>query len=291
MSNEIAVKETAQVAHAITWSPDQVDLLKRTVCKGATDDELKLFLNVAGRTGLDPFSKQIHAVKRWDSRLDREVMSIQTGIDGFRLIAQRSGKYQGQLGPLWCGADGQWVDVWLHDEPPKAAKVAVIHADFKEPLWAVATWATYAQTYYDKKTQQQKTSPMWVKMPDLMLAKVAEGLALRKAFPAELSGLYTQDEMAQADSDPKPQAQRMALPKAVTPEVQESPEDHVVTFGKFKGQRLGDIDVAELANYMAYIEMKAQEDGKPIKGQVATFMQNATLMIELRQEQFEDEPA
>lgn len=275
MSNELATKGQNQVAHAIAWSSEQVDLLKRTVCKGASDDELKLFMNVAGRTGLDPFSKQIHAVKRWDSKLEREVMSIQTGIDGFRLIASRSGKYQGQLGPFWCGADGKWVDVWLDEnENPKAAKIAVLHADFKEPLWAVATWATYAQTYYDKKAQQQKTSPMWAKMPDLMLAKVAESLALRKAFPAELSGLYSQEEMAQADIEPVQRAavSSKALPKP-TPKPQDiDPGEYVATFGKYKGQALKDLDIFELANYAAFIEQKSIEDNKPIRGQVAEFM-------------------
>ncbi len=176
---------------------EQIELIKSQYVKGATDDELKLFLAVCSRTGLDPFRKQIYFIKRWDTKQGREVGSAQTSIDGLRSIAERTGKYAGNDDPAFDD-----------EKLPRKAMVTVYKMveGQRVPFTASARW--------DQYFPGDKVGFMWKKMPHLMIGKCAEALALRKAFPAAMAGVYIQEEMAQSTPQTKEEVKMLESSKA-----------------------------------------------------------------------------
>lgn len=188
------------------WTSDQLAMLHASGVDSDTPTaDLKVFLQQCQRTGLDPFARQVYLIGRWTKEnyrdgngrwQERKVKkhTIQTGIDGFRVIAHRSTLYAGQTDVEWCGPDGVWRNVWPESKAPTAARIGIRRHGFDAPLYAVAHFSEYAQTNRDGDP-----TGMWRNMPRLMISKVAEALALRKTFPQDLSGLYISEEMDQAD--------------------------------------------------------------------------------------------
>lgn len=196
MANDLAVQdptEKKQMKLSMPrWTKAQLELLKRTVAKGTTDDEFSLFAYTCRRTGLDPFIKQIYAIKRWDPETDSFKMGIQVGIDGYRLVAHRTGKLAG-IDPA------EFVDDPDEDWHPKTATVTVYAYDGqgeKRAYTHSVRWREYVQ-----KKKDGTPVKMWSEkgMPYNQLAKCAEAGALRKAFPFDLSGILTHDEVPTID--------------------------------------------------------------------------------------------
>jgi phage recombination protein Bet len=192
------------------WTPAQAAVLQQS---GIDDDvtaaELSGFLHLCQRTGLDPFSRQIYLIGRKDKKAGRKVFTPQTGIDGYRVIAHRviaeTREAFGYEDTLWCDTSGRWRDVWLANEAPAAAKVTVLRNG--QRFSAVALYREYVQTDWNGNPTR-----MWKNMGANQIAKCAEALALRKAFPHDLAGVYTAEEMAQADNpQTQPQTQLRAV--------------------------------------------------------------------------------
>lgn len=192
----LPVQQKEQAPDNQHFNQKQLDILKNSICKGVTNDEFEVFLMACTKTQLDPFMKQIYAIKRKCKKSDGtwgESMTIQTSIDGYRLIAERTGRYAPGPEPTYVSDDkGNLI-----------ASTAYIKKMTMDGTWhtvsASAYLSEYMQTYKDKNTGQQIPTGLWINMPRTMLAKCAESQALRKAFPAEMSGVYTKEEMEQAD--------------------------------------------------------------------------------------------
>lgn len=200
-STDLAVRSGGALAvgsDQTMWTEQQIAVLRAAgVGEEVTQAELDVFLHECQRTKLDPFSKQIYLIGRYDRQLRRKAFRSQTGIDGYRVVAHRVARDERveleYEETLWCGPDAVWRDVWIWQNPPLAAKV-VVRKNGK-PFPAVATMAEYAAT-----DSEGNLTSMWRRMPANQLEKCAEAKALRRAFPNDLGGIYTAEEMEQADA-------------------------------------------------------------------------------------------
>ncbi len=277
--NEIVTKENQH----IKYIDENLQLIQNQNQLSETD--LKNFAIQCKRTGLDPITRQIYAIPISGK------MTIMASIDGLRLIADRSGLYEGQTQPQWCGQDGVWADVWLKKETPSACKIGVHKKNFKEPLYAIAIFNEYAKkTYGDLDF-------MWKKMPALMIAKVAESLALRKAFPNEMSGIYSTDEMDQATSTTAREVNTTAAidghnseKKHITEKVADIQgakstdqidfNSYVIKFGKkMAGKKLSDFSIEDHRSMVTWLSDQAAEKGQPIRGAALEYQEYATAWI------------
>ncbi|WP_405999390.1 phage recombination protein Bet [Streptomyces sp. NBC_00829] len=230
----------------------------------ASPAQLGIFFHYCKASGLDPFGRQIYMIKRKSRGEIR--WTIQTGIDGYRLIARRAADHAGQ--PIayedfvWYDAEGGEHTVWLRDEPPSACRAVLWRGDSRFP--AVAHWREYAPKVWDYESQEYKLGGLWPQMPASQLSKVAEALALRRACPADLSGLHVDEEMHAADAAEsgervqaaavqlrtpreKPPAQRPETPAASESAVVDAEVVEPAATPEKQDQRSGQAEEAETA--------------------------------------------
>jgi phage recombination protein Bet len=163
------------ITKASDWTREQIDTIKQTVARGANDAQLALFLQTCRSRGLDPFVKQVYFTPQ----------GIIVSIDGLRAIAERTGAY----------APG--ATRYEYDENKSLVAAFVSVKKYVNGTWFDVEESAFYEEY-------RGTSPIWKKMPRVMLAKCAEARALRRAFSSDLSGLYAAEEMDQAQRDERP---------------------------------------------------------------------------------------
>jgi len=160
-------------------------------CEGFTDKYIEKFLYMVEKTGLDPIARQIYGIVRNVKKKDKygkevweKVLTVQTSIDGFRLIAERTKLY----------APGKETVYTYKKDGSLHSATAYIKKMTADGTWHEVSGYAVFDEYYAKGS-------FWDRMPTVMLSKCSEALALRKSFAQELSGLYTDDEMAQATEE------------------------------------------------------------------------------------------
>jgi phage recombination protein Bet len=163
------------ITKASDWTREQIETIKQTVARGANDAQLALFLQTCRSRGLDPFVKQVYFTPQ----------GIIVSIDGLRAIAERTGAY----------APG--ATRYEYDENKNLVAAFVSVKKYVNGTWFDVEESAFYEEY-------RGTSPIWKKMPRVMLAKCAEARALRRAFSSDLSGLYAAEEMDQAQRDERP---------------------------------------------------------------------------------------
>jgi phage recombination protein Bet len=165
------------------WTPEEVTTIRSVIAPGLTEPEFLFFAQVCRAAGLNPIMNQIHAIKRKDSKAPSgHKLTIQTSIHGLRLIADRTKCYAPGREPTFV-TNGKAIE-------SATAYVKKYAGGQWHEVADTAYWAEYVQTY-----QSGDPVALWATKPHVMLAKCAEALALRRAFPAEMAGLYTDDEM------------------------------------------------------------------------------------------------
>lgn len=182
-------QQPSQLSREDFFTPEQQQMIRDSFLSGASESEAKVLLELARARRLNPITGQIHFVKRPKKEGERwiYVWAAQVGIDGFRAIAARTGKYEGQDEPEFE------VD---QAGRPRLCRVRVYRSDWSRPVVGVAHYAEFVQTMKDGSPNH-----MWKNKPHVMLAKCAEASALRKAFPDDIGGLYTPDEQPDQRED------------------------------------------------------------------------------------------
>lgn len=177
----------------MTVKQADLKLLHRVDYSYLTQDEFDFFVTFCEEKGLNPWLRHIKPEVRHNAEAGRNEIKMITTVDALRIIAVKTGEYEGRKGPTFFGDSGLVCDLWMRPEPPNAAQVSVFRKGFREPIVGTAMWDAHCQ--FTEEAGKRVPTEFWLRMGSHMLGKCAEAHALRAAFPERLGGLYINDEM------------------------------------------------------------------------------------------------
>jgi phage recombination protein Bet len=191
----------------VKWNDRQLSLIRKTVAKDCTPTEFDWFVEICRGFGLDPLRRQIYAFVFHADKADKRQLIPVVSIGGLRAIAERTGNYRPDDKPTRF----EFTEPEAATNPHGLlrAEVAVYKRAHGEwfPVVAEAYWSEFAPLKEiwenDKPTGKFRLDHKkegWHRMPRLMLAKCAEALALRKAWPDDFAGVYEESEIDRAHS-------------------------------------------------------------------------------------------
>ncbi|MGI4862404.1 MAG: RecT family recombinase [Janthinobacterium lividum] len=235
----VHAKAKAELAEQISFTPEQRQLMKDTVAKGVSDNEFMLFMHLAQHYGLDPFAKEV-----WCIKYGGNPATIFTSRDGYLKIASRDPQMNGIVSDAVCAndtmerqPDGRVKQTYGNPRGELVGAWAVVHRKDRDfPAYFYAPFKEY----------NSGSNPTWKKYPSAMIIKVAEAMALKRAF--SISGLVTQEEIGldmQAEADAGTSA---------TVVVEPAPAEPVRVHVPGTVATQAEIDVRELAGHRTRFE-------------------------------------
>lgn len=245
------------------FSSDQLQLIINTVARGASPDELQLFLYRCNLLKLNPLKPgQIHFVKYGNSP-----GTIVIGIDGFRATGIRTGLHVSTNRGVNKNENGEIVSGWCRIK--KRDQTGEIQEFYEETPFV---------EYFNEK------NPSWKKMPETMIKKCSEAACHRMAYPDDLGGVYVDAERdaIEASAGHSEGGSYGNGNKVIADQPNADDGDasiirpYTIPFGKFKMRSLEEVGPDQLRGYVEYLEKKAEKEGKEIQGIVGDFIKRAS---------------
>jgi phage recombination protein Bet len=231
--------------------------LSNSIYPGAAPESIIMVHQYCKARNLDPLKKPAHIVPMpvTDAKTGNTVWRdvVMPGISEHRITAMRTGKYAGMDQPV-VGDEIEFKGV----KAPEFMTVTVYRM-----IDGVRVPFPHTE-YFVESVQTKKNgeiNAMWTRRPRGQLLKCVEAGALRKAFPEELGGEITAEEMVHVEKDITPEPVAIAAPQRKSEPDGNNQEQGLITSDQESvvTSKLGILDV-ELQSLLDAFEVEKLSD-------------------------------